>query len=84
MALQILIERGLGMKKIWWIINAILLSAFGILSIIIMTRTVDGTGTIQTPTLKWINFLILAIFFVFLLVVQIVVLFFIKKNEKKS
>lgn len=82
MALQIPIKRGLSMKKIWWIINAILLSIFVILSIIIMTRTVDGAGTVQTPTLKWINFLILAIFFVFFLVVQIVVLFFIKKNKR--
>lgn len=64
------------MRKIWWTVNAILLGVFVILSIIITTRTVDGSGAVQTPALKWINFLILVIFSVFLLIIQFVVLFF--------
>lgn len=67
--------------KIWWLSNLIWLIIFGILSFIIFIRKVDGAGTIQTSATKLATFIILAVVFVFIFLVQLCLLLFIKHRK---
>ncbi|WP_410797246.1 DUF3923 family protein, partial [Niallia circulans] len=54
--------------KLWWIANVFWVVVFSILSIIIATRQIDGSGAVQTPEIRIITFIILAVPFVFILI----------------
>lgn len=56
----------------WWVINAVEFISFIGLTIFLWTRNVDASGAIQTTELKWINIAILAIAFLFPLIIQLV------------
>ncbi|MFT8633464.1 DUF3923 family protein [Liquorilactobacillus ghanensis] len=47
----------------------------------IFIRKVDGYGTIQTPATKLAAFIVLAIFFVFIVLVQLIILIFVKHRK---
>ena len=67
--------------KIWWLSNLIWLIIFGILSLVIFSRKVDGSGTVQTPSTKLAAFTVLAVFFVFIVLIQFVLLLFVKNSK---
>lgn len=70
--------------KLWWIVNVFWLIVFSILSIIIATRQIDGAGAVQTPEIRIITFIMLAVPFVFILIVQLIWFYFIRKRTSHS
>jgi len=70
--------------KLWWIANVFWVVVFSILSIIIATRQIDGSGAVQTPEIRIITFIILAVPFVFILIVQLIWFYFIHKRTRHS
>ncbi|MCP0887372.1 DUF3923 family protein [Ligilactobacillus sp. WILCCON 0076] len=67
--------------KIWWLSNLVWVIIFSILSVILFLRKVDGSGTIQTPTTKLASFIVLAVFFIFIILMQVIFLLFIKRKK---
>lgn len=67
--------------KVWWLSNLIWLIIFSILSFVISIRKVDGAGTIQTPANKLAAFIVLAVFFIFIALIQLVLLLFVKHKK---
>lgn len=66
--------------KTWWLSNVVWLIIFGILSFIIMTRKVDGSGLIQTPKIRLVSLIVLIIFFSFIFLIQLIILLVIKRK----
>lgn len=66
--------------KLWWGANVIWLVIFSLIAIIIGTRQVDGAGIVQTPEIRIISFIILGVVFMFILIVQLIWLYFIRKK----
>ncbi|WP_343109595.1 DUF3923 family protein [Weissella cibaria] len=62
--------------KFWWLSNLVWLIIFSILSFVIFIRKVDGTGTIQTPETRLYSFIVLVVFFIFIVLIQVVLLLF--------
>ncbi|WP_311319018.1 DUF3923 family protein [Levilactobacillus brevis] len=54
---------------------------FSILSFVIFIRKVDGAGTIQTPANKLAAFIVLVVFFIFIVLIQLVLLLFVKPRK---
>lgn len=69
--------------KRWWVTNIIWLIFFTVASIVIAVREVDGTGAVQTPELRLLAFYVLGAFFVFVLICQLIYLYFIRKRKQK-
>ncbi|WP_299515975.1 DUF3923 family protein [uncultured Rummeliibacillus sp.] len=67
--------------KVWWLSNLIWLIIFSILSFVIFIRRVDGAGTIQTPANKLATFIVLVVFFIFIVLIQLVLLLFVKPRK---
>ncbi|MFT8458258.1 MAG: DUF3923 family protein [Liquorilactobacillus ghanensis] len=67
--------------KVGGLSNLIWLIVFSILSFVIFIRKVAGYGTIQTPATKLAAFIVLAIFFVFIVLVQFIILMFVKHRK---
>ncbi|MDV7718449.1 DUF3923 family protein [Pediococcus ethanolidurans] len=65
----------------WWIINVIWLAVFLITTIFILIRKVDGAGVVQTMPAKGIALAVLGIFFILVLICQLIVYFVIRKRQ---
>ncbi len=70
--------------KLWWVGNVFWLVIFSVLAIIIGTRQVDGAGAIQTPEIRIITFIILGVAFVFVLIIQLIWFYFVRKRVRLS
>jgi hypothetical protein len=70
--------------KIWWAINIVWLFIFGALAVFISIRTIDGAGAVQTPEIKMITLGILGIAFIFVLLIQLLFLYFVRKSTKNK
>ncbi|MCM3239403.1 DUF3923 family protein [Heyndrickxia oleronia] len=66
--------------KLWWVANVFWLVIFAILAIISGTRQVDGAGVVQTPEIRIITFIILGVAFVFILIIQLIWFYFVRKR----
>ncbi|MDF9759585.1 uncharacterized protein HemY [Peribacillus simplex] len=70
--------------KLWWVANVFWLVIFSILAIVIGTRQVDGAGAVQTPEIRIITFIILGVAFVFILIIQLIWFYFVRKRIRLS
>lgn len=68
--------------KIWWATNIVWLFIFGALGIFIGIREIDGAGMVQTPEIRLITFGVLGIAFIFVVLFQLIFLYFVKKALK--
>ena len=66
--------------KVWWCANVFWVLIFSILALIVGIRKVDGSGVVQTPEIKIITFIILGVAFIFVLVIQLIWLYFVRKR----
>lgn len=64
----------------WKTIQIIQLVIFLAVSIFIFVRGVDGSGAVQTPTIKLICFAIWAIFYLIVLIVEGFIYFFTRRK----
>ena len=69
------------MKKSWIIVSIFEVLIYVLLSLLIFSRSIDGSGVAQTPELKMITWYILDVPFAFLLIVQIIWVVIIKKTK---
>lgn len=69
------------MKKSWIIVSIFEVLIYVLLSLLIFSRSIDGSGVAQTPELKMITWYILDVPFAFLLIVQIIWFVSIKKTK---
>ena len=70
------------MMKFWWISSFFWLIFFAATAIFIGVREIDGSGTEQTPELRIVAFIVLGIAFTFVLLCQLVFLYFARKTQK--
>ncbi|MGA3512741.1 DUF3923 family protein [Lactiplantibacillus plantarum] len=70
------------MKHGFSLLNVFLLIMFIVLSTIIWLRRTDGSGAIQTTNLRWVNFIILLVFFMVLVVIELIVYIISLKTRK--
>lgn len=70
--------------KIWWATNIVWLFIFGALGIFIGVRGIDGAGMVQTPEIRLISFGVLGIAFIFVVLIQLIFLYFVKKTSKNN
>ncbi|MFD1067988.1 DUF3923 family protein [Oceanobacillus locisalsi] len=68
--------------QIWWITNIIWLLLFTAAAIVISVRHVDGSGVVQTPELRLLAFIILGVFFIVVLIGQLIFFYFIRKRKR--
>ncbi|MFT9005201.1 MAG: DUF3923 family protein [Liquorilactobacillus hordei] len=66
--------------KMWWLGNLIWLLIFGTLSFVLMTRRIDSSGAVQTPKTRLVSLGVLAVFFIIILVIQLVILIFVRRK----
>ncbi|BAK16227.1 Na+-transporting NADH:ubiquinone oxidoreductase, subunit NqrB [Solibacillus silvestris StLB046] len=69
------------MRKLWWIINGVWLLLFSGLAIFIYFREVDAAGVVQTSELRWLSLALLGVVFIFVAIIQPIILFFLKKPK---
>ena len=72
------------MMKLWWVTSLLWLALFGATAVFIAVREVDGAGAVQTPELRLIAFAVLGVAFVFVLLCQLVFLYFVRKSKAAS
>ena len=72
------------MMKLWWATSLLWLALFGATAVFIAVREVDGAGAVQTPELRLIAFAVLGVAFVFVLLCQLVFLYFARKKKSVS
>ncbi|MER1985943.1 MAG: DUF3923 family protein [Solibacillus sp.] len=72
------------MMKLWWVTSLIWLVLFGATATFLAIREVDGAGIEQTPEIRLVNFVVLGVAFVFVLLCQLVFLFFARKTKSVS
>ena len=72
------------MMKLWWATSLLWVALFGATAVFIAVRDVDGAGAVQTPELRLIAFAVLGVAFVFVLLCQLVFLYFAKKRKSAS
>lgn len=70
--------------KIWWATNIVWLFIFGALGVFIGVRGIDGAGMVQTPEIRLISFGVLGISFIFVVLIQLIFLYFVKKTSKNN
>ena len=68
--------------KFWWISSFFWFIFFVATAIFIGVRDVDGAGVEQTPELRLITFIVLGIAFLFVILCQLVFLYFVRKTRK--
>ena len=67
--------------KFWWISSFFWFILFTVTAIVIGVRDVDGAGVEQTPELRIIAFIVLGVAFLFVLLCQLVFLYFVRKTR---
>ena len=72
------------MMKLWYATSLLWLALFGATAVFIAVREVDGAGAVQTPELRLIAFAVLGVAFVFVLLCQLVFLYFARKRKLAS
>ena len=72
------------MMKLWWATSLLWLALFGATAVFIAVREVDAAGAVQTPELRLIAFAVLGVAFVFVLLCQLVLLYFARKSKAAS
>ena len=72
------------MMKLWWATSLLWLVLFGAIATFIGVREVDAVGVEQTPELRLIAFSVLGVAFVFVLLCQLVFLYFVRKRKSAS
>ena len=72
------------MMKLWWATSLLWLALFGATAVFIAVREVDGAGAVQTHELRLIAFAVLGVAFVFVLLCQLVFLYFARKRKSVS
>ncbi|MER2191324.1 MAG: DUF3923 family protein [Solibacillus sp.] len=72
------------MMKLWWVTSLIWLVLFGATATFLAIREIDGAGIEQTPEIRLVNFVVLGVAFVFVLLCQLVFLFFARKTKSVS
>ena len=72
------------MMKLWWATSLLWLALFGAIATFIAVREVDGAGAVQTPELRLIAFAVLGAAFIFVLLCQLVFLYFARKSKSVS
>ena len=72
------------MMKLWWATSLLWLALFGATAVFIAVREVDGAGAVQTPELRLIAFAVLGVAFIFVLLCQLVFLYFVRKRKSVS
>ena len=72
------------MMKLWWATSLLWLVLFGAIATFIAVREVDAAGVEQTPELRLIAFAVLGVAFVFVLLCQLVFLYFVRKSKAAS
>ncbi|MEK5187239.1 DUF3923 family protein [Solibacillus sp. FSL W7-1324] len=70
--------------KLWWLTSFLWLIFFSIVALIIGFRKVDGSGLEQTSELRIVAFIILGVIFIFVLLCQLVFLYFALKRKSNS
>ncbi len=70
--------------KLWWASSFIWFVLFAATAMFIGFRDVDGAGVEQTPELRLAAFLVLGVAFVFILLCQLVFLYFARKKNSAS
>lgn len=68
--------------KIWWAINFAWIFLFSAFALFIGIRSVDAAGIVQIPDVKMVSFIILGVLFLFVVMIQLIFLFFIRKSTK--
>ncbi|HFK1471248.1 DUF3923 family protein [Bacillus pacificus] len=68
--------------KVWWLTSLAWIILFSATAIFIGVREVDGSGLEQTPELRMASFAVLGVCFLFILICQLVFLFFALKSKK--
>ena len=72
------------MMKLWWATSLLWLALFGAIATFIAVREVDAAGAVQTPELRLIAFAVLGAAFIFVLLCQLVFLYFVRKRKSVS
>ena len=72
------------MMKLWWATSFLWLALFGATAVFISVREVDAAGVEQTPELRLIAFAVLGAAFIFILLCQLVFLYFARKRKSVS
>ena len=72
------------MMKLWWATSLLWLALFGAIATFIAVREADAAGVEQTPELRLIAFSVLGVAFVFVLLCQLVFLYFARKRKSVS
>ncbi|MEA0562157.1 DUF3923 family protein [Lysinibacillus irui] len=70
------------MMKIWWAINFAWIFLFSAFALVIGIRSGDAAGIVQTPDVKMVSFIILGVIFLFVVMIQLIFLYFIRKKTK--
>lgn len=70
--------------KVWWGLNIVWLFIFSALTIFISIRDIDGSGLVQAPEIKMITLTILGIAFIVVALIQLILLYFVRKSAKSS
>ena len=70
--------------KLWWATSLLWIVFFGTIAIFIGVREVDGAGVEQTPELRLVAFIVLGVAFAFIVLCQLVFLFFARKRKSVS
>ncbi|MEH6944941.1 DUF3923 family protein [Bacillus sp. JJ722] len=70
--------------KTWWITNAVWIVILGALGLFLGLRQVDGAGVIQTPEVRMMSFTIYGEIVIAIVIIQLILLFFVKKNENNQ
>uniref|UniRef100_UPI0020C057DD DUF3923 family protein n=1 Tax=Lysinibacillus fusiformis TaxID=28031 RepID=UPI0020C057DD len=65
---------------IWWAMLPLWLLIFSALAVFIGVRNVDAAGMVQTPAIKMVSFILLGIVFLVVMLIQFIVLYFIRKT----
>lgn len=67
--------------KAWWITNLIMLILFGLTTVFLMVRRVDGTGAVQTTGDRLAAIGVLGVVLLVVIVVQLIRLAVIRKRS---
>lgn len=72
------------MMKLWWASSFVWFVLFAATAIFVGVREVDGAGVVQTPEVRFVSFLVLGVAFIFILLCQLVFLYFARKRKTAS
>ncbi|WP_395319281.1 DUF3923 family protein [Fructilactobacillus frigidiflavus] len=69
--------------KIWSVVTILEVITYGLLSVMIFMRSVDGAGVAQTPRIKMVTWYLLSGFYAFFFVIQLIWFLVMKVINKK-